>query len=98
VAHWTEAIRLKPNVDSYHLFLGHNLMYEFRYQEADAAFRRAIELSGPECNYVVNLGRVLSEETLSKIPEEERQDWVNAWQSINALFNSLRQSKPASAN
>jgi tetratricopeptide (TPR) repeat protein len=98
VAYWSEAIRLKPNVDSYHLFLGHNLMYEFRYQEADAAFRRAIELSGPECNYVVNLGRVLSEETLSKIPEEERQDWVNAWQSINALFNSLRQSKPASAN
>jgi protein O-GlcNAc transferase len=98
VAYWSEAIRLKPNVDSYHLFLGHNLMYEFRYQEADAAFRHAIELSGPECNYVVNLGRVLSEETLSKIPEEERQDWVNAWQSINALFNSLRQSKPASAN
>ena len=34
VAHWTEAIRLKPNVDSYHLFLGHNLMYEFRYRRS----------------------------------------------------------------
>jgi serine/threonine-protein kinase len=93
VAHWTEAIRLKPNVDSYHLLLGHNLMFEFRYQEAVAAFRRAIELSGPECDYVVNLGRILSEETVSKIPEDERPGWENAWQSVDVLFTSIRRDK-----
>jgi tetratricopeptide (TPR) repeat protein len=93
VTHWTEAIRLRPNVDSYHLFLGQNLMHEFRYEEAIAAFRRAVELSGPECDYVVNLGRVLSDEAVSKIPEDERQGWENAWQSIDVLFTSIRRDK-----
>jgi tetratricopeptide (TPR) repeat protein len=93
VAHWTEAIRLKPDVDSYHLFLGHNLMYEFRFQEAVAAFRRAIELSGAECNYVVNLSRVLSEEIVSKLPADERQGWETAWREIDALFTSNRRAK-----
>jgi len=93
VAHWSEAIRLKPDVDSYHLFLGHNLMYEFRYQEAVAAFRRAIELSGHECNYVVNLKSVLSEKTVSKIPEDERKGWETAWREVHALFTSNRQAK-----
>jgi tetratricopeptide (TPR) repeat protein len=91
VAHWTEAIRLKPNVDSYHLLLGHNLMFEFRYQEAVAAFRRAIELSGPGGKNMVNLGRVLSDETVSKIPEDKRQDWETTWRTIEALLTRAGQ-------
>jgi tetratricopeptide (TPR) repeat protein len=93
VAHWTEAIRLKSDVDSYHLFLGDNLMHELRYQEAVAAFRRAIELSGPECDYVVNLSRVLSEEVVSELPADERQGWETAWRKIDALFTSNRRAK-----
>ena len=68
-------------------------MHEFRYEEAIAAFRRAVELSGPECDYVVNLGRVLSDEAVSKIPEDERQGWENAWQSVDVLFTSIRRDK-----
>jgi tetratricopeptide (TPR) repeat protein len=98
VAHWTEAIRLNPNVDSYHLLLGHNLMFEFRYQEAVAAFRRAIELSGPGGKNMVNLGRVLSDETVSKIPEDKRQDWETTWRTIDALFTSNAQAKVGASN
>jgi len=98
VAHWTEAIRLKPNVDSYHLFLGHNLMYEFRYEEAIAAFQRAIELSGPGGNNMVNLGRVLSDETVSKIPEDKRQGWETTWRTIDALLTSNAQAKAGASS
>jgi tetratricopeptide (TPR) repeat protein len=98
VAHWTEAIRLKPNVDSYHLFLGHNLMYEFRYEEAIAAFQRAIELSGPGGSNMVNLGRVLSDEMVSKIPEDKRQGWETTWRTIDALFTSNAQAKVGASN
>jgi serine/threonine-protein kinase len=98
VAHWTEAIRLKPDADSYHLFLAHNLMYEFRYQEAVAAFRRAIELSGPGGNDVVNLSRVLSDETVSKIPEDKRQGWETTWRTVDALFTSNAKTKAGDAN
>jgi hypothetical protein len=63
-------------------------MYEFRYQEAVAAFRRAVELSGSECDYVVNLSRVLSDEIVNKLPADERQGWETAWRKIDALFTS----------
>ena len=93
MAHWQEASRFKPNVRSYHFALGENLMQEFRYKEAVVAFRRAIQLSGASCKYVVNLGGVLSEETVSKLPEDERQGWETAWRTIEALFQSNRRAK-----
>jgi serine/threonine-protein kinase len=92
-AHWQEAIRLKPDVSAYHLSLGENLMHAYRYDEAISAFRRAIELSPAGCNYVVNLAGVLSEETVSNLPSEERQGWETAWRTIDALFASNRRAK-----
>jgi tetratricopeptide (TPR) repeat protein len=92
-AHWREAIRLKPEINTYHLCLGENLMHASCYDEATASFRRAIELSPAGCNYVVNLAGVLSEETVSKLPDAERQGWETAWRTIDALFASDRRAK-----
>jgi tetratricopeptide (TPR) repeat protein len=91
-AHWREAIRLKPEINTYHLCLGENLMHAYCYDEATASFRRAIELSPTGCNYVVNLAGVLSDETLGKLPSEEREAWETSWRKMDALFASNRRA------
>jgi hypothetical protein len=88
VAHWREATRLKPDISTYYFCLGENLMYAYRYDEATRAFGRAMDLSMSDCTYVVNLAGVLSEDSLSKLPSEERQRWETSWRQIDALFGT----------
>jgi hypothetical protein len=39
-------------------------------------------------NYVVNLAGVLSEESLGKLPHEERQRWEASWRKIDTQFGT----------
>lgn len=91
-AHWREAIRLKPDISEYHACLGENLMHAYRYDEAISAFRQAIGLSPAGCNYVINLAGVLSDETVSKLPNDQHQEWEIAWREIDALFTANRRA------
>jgi len=67
-------------------------MHAYCYDEATASFGRAIELSPTGCNYVVNLAGVLSDETLGKLPSEEREAWETCWRKMDALFASNRRA------
>ena len=92
VVHWQEASQLKPNVGSYHFVLGGNSDARIPLQRSGRGIPSArSNYQGRDCKYVVNLGGVLSEVTVSKLPEDERQGWETAWRTIDALF-TIRQT------